>query len=67
MSVPASGLTTGITYPNVPAPERAEPEYADAVIADNAPRTGYVPVPGMQPKGDNNPEGQVPGMPVSAV
>lgn len=65
MTAPESGLTTGVFYPNIPAPERAVPEYTDHVIEDNTPRAGYVPVEGVQPKGDNNPEGTVPGMPVS--
>jgi hypothetical protein len=64
VSVPDNGLTTGLFLPNVPAPEREVPEYTDAVIADNTPRAGYVPVAGQQPLGDNNPKGQIPGMPV---
>ena len=60
-------LTTGLFLTNPPAPERAVPEYVNAVIADNATRDGYAPVPGVQPLGDNNPDGQAPGMPLAAL
>lgn len=62
---PNPGLTTGLFLPNPPAPERMVPEYVNAVVADNTPRAGYAPVPGMQPLGDNNPEGQIPGIPLA--
>lgn len=61
---PSNGLTTGLFLPNPPAPEREVSEYTNAVIADNTPRDGYTPVKGMQPLGDNNTNGDIPGMPV---
>jgi hypothetical protein len=63
--IPGNGLTTGLFLPNPPAPEREIPEYTDAVIADNTPRDGYTPVPGIQPLGDNNPKGDIPGIPLA--
>lgn len=62
--IPGDGLTTGLFLPNIPAPERAEAEYTDHVIADNSPHDGYTPIPGVQPLGDNNPDGDIPGIPV---
>ena len=54
----------GGTYiPNFPAPERA---YADHTTADDSWMPG-TPGTGMQPKGPNNPKGDVPGIPVMSL